>query len=132
MSQELKSLFGSSESIEIAGVKIEIRDIRLDQIPDLVSLLKHYESSQGKSIQEILMTIIASEKEVIFGLIEGTTSLELEEVKKLNIPAALMIAEKILAVNWSFLEQHLPKIFENMGKTFKGLNKTAQKESGPK
>lgn len=132
MSNELKTLFSDSVKLMIGEKEIVINTIKLYQITDLIDIFdvvqtelkklpKSKKADEKVDLKPVIMNVAKSNMDTFFKLIAECTNLSKDEVGNLNIAASILIVEKIVEVNWDFLEGYILPAINKASETMKKL-----------
>lgn len=121
---ELKSIFADSTEHELAGRKITIRQISIEDLPLVAELFSKVFEKNKLTMQDKIMQMVRNEFENVKLLIVRLSDIKEDEVSKLNLAAMIFIIQKIIEDNASFLDQVVAPMMQEMGKSLGGLTKS--------
>lgn len=121
----LDTIFAESKKITIGNKEIEIKQVAVGDLPFAVKVLsKVYDGDKKTPVISKVTKLVSEDFPLVTNIIENLTSLNNEEIKKLNLAAAAQIVIAIAKENVDFLSLHLPSLQENLNVAMAGLNKS--------
>lgn len=130
MSDQLASIFSSERDYEIGGKVIKIKDVTIGDIPvflEIVNKLASAFDTDSKTDLKVGLVIskaIANEFDSVLKILQITTDLDSETIKKLNLAAATKITNEVVKQNLDFLHLHLVPALGQIKESFAGMKKS--------
>ena len=129
MENQLESIFVEEYEFKVTEkASIKIKTIAVGDIPVVLNFMNKYldampklKSSTDKN--QFIIKAIADDFDFIVKLLNITTSLTIEEVKKLNMAALVLISTEVINKNADFLYQNVMPAFQNLSHLFKESQK---------
>lgn len=134
MSEELKSIFSSEKELSLGGKIIKIKDVTIGDIPVFMEIINKLASKltlEGTNLQVglLISQAISSEFDSVLEILELTTDLSMEDIKKLNLAAATLIAHEVIKQNIDFLSKHALPALQKIKESLAGMKKSKSSSS---
>lgn len=125
----LNTIFSIEKEIELGEKKIKIKTLTLGDIPlvaDFGYKIATEWSKSKKDTKVVILSLIKNDFNSVVKLIEATTDLGTEDIRKLNLAATAKITSEVLKENGSFLEEFVaPAIQEATNQIATAVKMTA-------
>lgn len=127
--ENLKSIFAESRKFPIAGQEIEIKSLALGDIPVALDLVMKFfdlqkSSKNEKNKNEAMLAAVQKDMPSVLKVLEVTTNLKPEDIKRLNLAAATIIIMEVVKENADFLQQNVVPAVQKAMEQVNGLNKS--------
>lgn len=124
MSNELQSIFSEGKTFKLANKEILIKTISVGDIPVVLTIVNKYlevapHLKDEKKRKAVIIKAVSEDFDSVLKILEVTTDLSKEDIKKLNLAALASISSEVIKENADFLYQHVIPAFQS---TFQNLS----------
>lgn len=130
---ELQSIFVVDRKIKIADKEIGIKSIELGQIPEVLGIINkiygYIPEGKTEGIGKLISQALEKDFDSVIRLFEMTTDLDVEDLKRLNIAAATIIAHEVIKENSDFLLKNVLPQVQEVAKNLAGQKKSKDSSS---
>lgn len=117
---DLSAILSSSKEVEFKGVKIEIKQITLEHLPEIAKVADSFFSLKGTTQQKIVK-FISSDMDGVTTLISNLSNIPKEAVGRISLDALIFIISEIVTENNDFLQKSVAPRLKEMTKSMGGL-----------
>lgn len=129
---ELSSIFSDGKKLKIGSREVLIKSIAVGDIPLILDIMTKFFEVAPKAkadkaqYKAIITKAVANDFESVIKVLEVTTDLTNEEIKKLNIAAATLIVAEVIKDNADFFQGHVLPVLQGMAQSLNlaGMNKS--------
>lgn len=122
MAMDLQKLLSGTHKKTYKGNEFVIKEITLDQVPDLAHLFQKFYGSKDikKSVMDLVTQDLPSVKKLITSLTEFSDS----DLNQIGLDYVIFLAVSIVEVNTDFLLKTIAPLVQEMAKVMSGMSKS--------
>lgn len=129
---ELATIFGIEKDLVIGEATVKIKQVELGNLAtvlDIIETIFEMKSKKAPGTKEIL-SAVTNHFDKVLKLLEVTTDLGAENVKRLNVAAATLILSEVIKENSDFFSQKVVPLLQGIAETVQAKQPGPSKSKG--
>lgn len=130
---QLETIFTEGREVQVSKTKsVLVKTVSLGDLPVILKAIsKYFEAKSNKQIKgqesSVALKMVTENYDDVLKIFEISTNLSPDEVKKLNIGAAVLLLSEIIKDNSDFLVSHVIPLAEGMAERINRLSQGKSK-----